>query len=141
MELRFSGGLSVFLGIGFFGVFFCMSKKEPPIYANLSQSRSEPLAHFAATESSRLVLLSQPLGGTLDSRFGARRYMQNSFFCERRSARVTRCDWLIFVWIGGLFQIKQNSKKKYCGEDLLPPPCRAAFTSRSVARLSGVLPP
>ena len=119
-------------------------KKEPPIYANLSQSRSEPLAHFAATESSRLVLLSQPLGGTLDSRFGARRYMQNSFFCERRSASQasrralaisretdlwevesegTRCDWLRFAWIGGLFQIRRNSKKKYCGKGFLLLPC------------------
>ena len=66
------------------------------------------------------------------------------FFCERRSASQasrralaisretdlwevesegTRCDWLRFAWIGGLFQIRRNSKKKYCGKEFLLLPC------------------
>ena len=85
--------------------------------------------------SSRLVLLSQTLGGMLDSRFGARMRklavcivtdeflfsasaearvkhlaercrLDTSPTCGRTRAKVTRCDWLRFAWIGGSFFTK-----------------------------------
>ena len=80
------------------------------------------------------------------------------FFCERRSASQasrralaisretdlwevesegTRCDWLRFAWIGGLFQIRRNSKKKYCRKGFLLLPC----SLREASQAFGLLPP
>ena len=78
------------------------------------------------------------------------------FFCERRSASQasrralaisretdlwevesegTRCDWLRFAWIGGLFQIRRNSKKKYCRKGFLLLPCSLREASQAFGLL------